>query len=111
MQAVINSYEIADVWSFFGILISSMLTVVSLRGAYVTARVGNRQLRSAETFRRLQWAVELALDPSEPRAATGMAALDGLVGSAALDDDDYGYVSGIMEIVIAATMAASEEGM
>ena len=87
-------------WSFLGIALSAALTVVSLRAALVSSRAGERQIRSAEMFRRLQWSVELALDPSPARSETGMAALDGLLLSRLLGADDLGYVRGIMAAVV-----------
>ena len=86
-------------WSFLGIAVSAALTLISLRGAMVASRTDLRHLRSAETFRRLQWAVDLALDRSNAHAATGMAALEGLLRSAELSEKDRNYVYDIMAVV------------
>ena len=90
-------------WSFLGIALSAALTVVSLRAALVSSRAGERQIRSAEMFRRLQWSVELALDSAPARRRTGLAALQGLADSPALHASDVRYLSGIMNAVARGT--------
>jgi hypothetical protein len=87
------------VWSFLGIALSAALTVVSLRAARVAGTSGERQIRSAEMFRRLQWAVDLALDPSPSHSDTGLTALGELKRSALLDASDRAFLSGIMDAV------------
>jgi hypothetical protein len=85
-------------WSFLGIALSSVLTLVSLLTRRAAMDVGRRQERS-ESYGFIRWAAEIALSDAPGRREAGVEILTAITHSGMVDTSDEPISAAVLSAV------------